>query len=399
MSYQEIPRLKSIAHLLDAIPDSLTVSHVIERFQREPSLLALPVESDGRFVGLTSRRDLFFQHLSKPFARDLYNRKPIRMLLDNDPLVMPADWDVHKGLEELLRRDHSLENDCFGVMEEGRCTGVVAVADLMVTISRIQAGLLETLENLSRRIRNEVEMARRIQADLLPATPLKHAGVAVSAGLINTTEISGDFYDLFLPKATQLGLLVADVTGHGVQAGLVTTAAKAGLQTLLDSGAKRPGELLHGMNRAILATARQQLMMTALIGLIESDADCLTLASAGHPYPWWYEAASGQWRELPLDPGFPLGFDDKATYAEYTLPFLPGDRLLLFSDGIIEAENGMAEAFGSRRFQEVLHEARSLKPDALKNRLLAAAQEFCGQPIFNDDVTLLIAEREGASTC
>jgi len=178
MSYQEIPRLKSIAHLLDAIPDSLTVSHVIERFQQESSLLALPVESDGRFVGLTSRRDLFFQHLSKPFARDLYNRKPIRMLLDNDPLVMPADWDVHKGLEELLRRDHSLENDCFGVMEEGRCTGVVAVADLMVTISRIQAGLLETLENLSRRIRNEVEMARRIQADLLPATPLKHAGVA-----------------------------------------------------------------------------------------------------------------------------------------------------------------------------------------------------------------------------
>ncbi len=399
MSYQEIPRLKTIAYALDAIPGSLTVSHVIERFQRESSLLALPVESDGRFVGLTSRRNLFFQHLAKPFARDLYNRKPIRMLLDNDPLVMPADWDVHKGLEELLRRDHSLQNDCFGIMEDGRCTGVVTVADLMVTISRIQAGLLETLENLSSRIRNEVEMARRIQADLLPTTPLQHAGVAVSAGLINSTEISGDFYDLFLPGDMQLGLLVADVTGHGVQAGLVTTAAKAGLQTLLDSGAKRPAELLHGMNRAILATARQQLMMTALIGLIESDADCLTLASAGHPYPWRYEAATGRWHELPLDPGFPLGFDDEATYAEYTLSFLPGDRLLLFSDGIIEAENGMAEAFGTRRFQEVLHEARSLEPDALKSKLFAAAQEFCGQPLFNDDVTLLIAEREGASTC
>lgn len=399
MNYHTIPQLQAIAHATGPIAGTMTVNNVIECFQQDASLLALPVETDGRFEGLTSRRDLFFQHLAKPFARDLYYRKPIRMLLDASPLTMPAGWNVHQGLEELLRRDPSLENDCFGVMEAERCVGIVAVADLMMTISRIQTGLLETLEQLTQRIRTEVEMARRIQADLLPPTPMQHAGLTVAAGLVNSSEISGDFYDLFLPGPASAGLLVADVTGHGVQAGLVTTAAKAGLQTLLDGGSTQPGELLCGINRAILATARQQLMMTALIGLVEADADLITLASAGHPYPWRYAAVNGRWSEVALDPGFPLGFDESAIYPEFTVPFLPGDRILLFSDGIIEAENGMGEPFGLQRFQQVLHEGRALGAESLKELLFAEARLFTGRASFEDDVTLLIAEREGNSIC
>lgn len=399
MQYHDIPQLKHIAHAVQPVMGSDTVSTVIDRFQNDTTLLAVPVETDGRFDGLSSRKQLFFKHLSKPFARDLYSRKPISMLLDTQPLVMPADWNVHQGLEELLQRNPGLEYDCFGVMEDGCCVGIVTVADLMLTISHMQASLLDTLEKLSHRIRNEVEMARRIQADLLPVTPIRQGGITVAGGLVNSTEISGDFYDLFFSGSGLTGLLVADVTGHGVQAGLVTTAAKAGLQTLLDGGITRPAELLYGINRGILATARQQLMMTTLIGLIDTGSDCVTLSSAGHPYPWRYDAQTGQWQEVPLDPGFPLGFDDAASYPEQTVPFLPGDRLLLFSDGIIEAENSSAEAFGSVRFQQVLQEGRGLAPEALKDLLLAAARAFTGQELFEDDVTLLIAEREGASTC
>lgn len=399
MNYHNIPELQSIAHDVTAISGKMTVNSVIELFQQNSSLLALPVETEGRFEGLTSRRDLFFQHLAKPFARDLYYRKPIRMLLDTRPLTMPADWNVHQGLEELLRRDPSLENHCFGIMKNGRCVGIVAVADLMMVISRIQTDLLDTLEQLSSRIRNEVEMARRIQVDLLPVTPMSHAGIAVSAALVNSTEISGDFYDLFFPNDLTIGLLVADVTGHGVQAGLVTTAAKAGLQTLLDGAVTQPRELLCGINRAILATARQQLMMTALIGVLEPYENRIILASAGHPYPWQYVAAEGTWHEIVLDPGFPLGFDEAANYPESVVPFMPGDRILFFSDGIIEAESPMGEAFGICRFQQVLHEGKSLSPEMLKEVLLAEARNFTGRDTFEDDVTLMIAEREGDAAC
>lgn len=390
----EIPLLSRIAQTTRAIPGSMTVHEVIECFQLNAALLALPVENDGRLEGLTSRRDLFLQHLAKPFARDLYYRKPIRMLLAPDPLVMPSHLNVNQGLEELLRRDPKLECDCFGIMEEGRCSGIVSVADLMMTISKVQAGLLETLEQLSRRIRREIEMAQRIQTDLLPTTPARYGRIDVAAGLVTSTEISGDFYDLFQPDGSRLGLMVADVTGHGVQAGLVTTAAKAGLQILLDNGITRPGELLRGMNRAIAATGGQQLMMTALIALLDPEKQLVLLASAGHPYPWRYAAEDGSWSELPLDPGFPLGFDDTASYAETESPFCPGDKLLLFSDGIIEAENRMAEAFGTFRFCQVLQEGRLLGSEQLKDLLLDEARRFTGNHGFEDDVTLLIASSE-----
>ncbi len=392
--YHEIPLLRQIAQTTRAIPGNMTVHEVIECFQQHETLLAMPVVSDGRLEGLTSRRDLFLQHLSKPFARDLYYRKPIRMLLDPYPLVMPSDLNVNQGLAELLQRDPKLESDCFGIMEDGCCSGIVSVADLMMTISRVQAGLLETLEQLSRRIRREIEMAQHIQAELLPVTPVRYGQIDIAAGLVTSTEISGDFYDLFQPGGSLLGLMVADVTGHGVQAGLVTTAAKAGLQILLDNGVNRPGELLRGINRAILATGAQQLMMTALIGLVEPEQHRITLASAGHPYPWRYAAADADWQEVALDPGFPLGFDDGAEYPETTVPFAPGDKILLFSDGIIEAENRMAEAFGTFRFCQVLQEGRLLGSEQLKDLLLHEARRFTGNHLFEDDVTLLVASSE-----
>jgi len=371
----------------------MAVNAVIEKFQQNSSLLALPVENEGLFEGLTTRRSLFFKHLSKPFARDIYYRKPIRMLLDINPMLMPSDWDVHQGLQELLNRDPALENDCFGIIEDKRCIGIVAVSDLIMTISRMQGKLLETLEMLSSRIRHEVEMAHRIQTELLPDTPMQHAGISVSAALVNSSEISGDFYDLFLLGDNKLGLLVADVTGHGVQAGLVTTAAKAGLQVLLDNGISNPGELLYGMNRAVLATARQQLMMTALIALIEPETNKLTISSAGHPYPWLFDASTSEWSEIEIDAGFPLGFDEQAVYGEMIIQFNVGDMFLMFSDGIIESENCFAEAFGQNKFKQTLKTGRQLSPEQLKDLLLAEAREFACQDSFDDDVTLLIAGR------
>lgn len=158
--HHEIPLLSQIAQTTRAVPGSMTVHEVIECFQQNTALLALPVESDGRLEGLTSRRDLFLQHLAKPFARDLYYRKPVRMLLESDPLVMPSHLNVNQGLEELLQRDPKPECDCFGIMEDGRCSGIASVTDLMMTISGGQSRLLENLEQLSRRIRREVEMGQ-----------------------------------------------------------------------------------------------------------------------------------------------------------------------------------------------------------------------------------------------
>ena len=386
--------LASIGRPVPVITPATTVNQTIELFQHDNSLLALPVVAEQQLVGIISRRELFYRHLGKPFARELYGRRSVETLLDSAPLVLNGELDISAALSRLLLHDPRLESDCFGVELSSGCPGIVAVADLMMAISRSQADLLEALDSLSRRIRNEVEMARQVQADLLPQTPLQHAGVSVAAGLVNSTEISGDFYDVFILDEHRLGLLVADVTGHGVQAGLVTTAAKAGLQTLLDNGVQAPSKILNGINRAILATARGNLLMTAVVVIIDRQTATAVASSAGHPYPFHWRAAAGEWHSLTLDSGFPLGFDDSADYGETIIEFVRGDRLLLFSDGIQEAEGPHGELFGERYLEETLKQERTDDPSMLLDSLLEAARSFQGHDYFDDDVTLVVAVQE-----
>lgn len=385
--------LMTIARPVPVITPLTTVNQAIELFQQDTSLLALPVMEQQQLLGIISRRELFFRHLAKPFARELFGRKPIETLLEGPPLVLAGQLEMSDALNRLLLCDPQLENDCFGVALADGSVAIAAVADLMMAISRSQAALLATLDSLSSRIRSEVEMARQVQAALLPATPLWHAGTAVAAGLVNSTEISGDFYDVFPLGEHRLGLLVADVTGHGVQAGLVTTAAKAGLQTLLDNDIRTPARLLSGINRALMATAGGSLLMTALIAVLDNQTGTAVISSAGHPYPYWRQRDSGQWQLVPLEPGFPLGFDDGASYDETTIPFLPGDYLLLYSDGIQEAENDRGALFGERQLLATLQQSAG-KPEQVRDALLAAARCFCGSDHFNDDVTLVVAQQE-----
>lgn len=385
--------LAAIVRQVPVINPLTTVNQAIELFQRDKSLLALPVMGEHELLGIISRRELFFRHLAKPFARELFGRKSVETLLDATPVVLTSELDVTAALNQLLLYDPQLENDCFGVSVSEGTVAIAAVADLMMAISRSQAALLDALDRLSSRIRSEVEMARQVQAALLPETPLQHAGMTVAAGLVNSTEISGDFYDVFPLDEHRLGLLVADVTGHGVQAGLVTTAAKAGLQTLLDNGVRTPARILGGVNRAIMATGGGNLLMTALVAVLDRQKGTAVLSSAGHPYPYWRQRATGHWQLVALEPGFPLGFDDGADYTETTISFLPGDHLLLYSDGIQEAENCQGALFGEQHLLATLQQAAG-KPEQVRDDLLHAARLFRGQDHFDDDVTLVVAQQE-----
>jgi len=385
--------LGTISRPVPIITPLTTVNQAIELFQQQPHLLALPVMQQQHLLGIISRRELFFRHLAKPFARELFGRKPVETLLEGTPLVLTGELEISDALSRLLLSDPQLENDCFAVSLADGSVAIAAVADLMMAISRSQAALLDTLERLSSRIRSEVEMARQVQAALLPATPLVHAGIAVAAGLVNSTEISGDFYDVFPLDEHRLGLLVADVTGHGVQAGLVTTAAKAGLQTLLDNGVRTPSRLLSGINRALMATAGGSLLMTALIAVLDRQTETAVISSAGHPFPYWRQVISGQWQLVALEPGFPLGFDDRADYDETTIRFMPGDHLLLYSDGIQEAEDGQGVLFGEQSLITTLRQTGG-RPEQVRDALLTAARAFRGVDHFDDDVTLVVAQQE-----
>ena len=390
-----IPVLREIVRPVPVIGPETRVREVIDIFQRDASLLSLPVVENGRFTDTVNRKNLFFRHLGKPFARDLYGNKPISTLLDGQGTVMEPDLDVYSALARLLAADPVLETDSFAVVDDGRCHGIVPVADLMMQISGSQARLLDQLHSLSARIREEVDKASKVQQDLLPLPEFRENGLSVSGGITTSSEIGGDFYDYFTLGDGRYGLVVADVSGHGVQSGMVTTAAKASLHTLIALGVRTPGGLLAGMNGAILTTARQSLLMTCLICIVDPDRDEMVYANAGHNFPYRIAAGTGRPEMLDGASGFPLGFDQDSIYPEHCVPCAAGDRLVLYTDGIVECTDPQGEEFGYERLERLLTEHASSSPAEIRSAALAAAAGFTGTGTFDDDVTLLIAARDG----
>lgn len=398
-----VPGLADITRQTMSVESDLKVKNVVDIFQQDPSILALPVVREGCFVGVINRKELFSHHLGRPFALDLFGKKPIGVLLDGEPPSVAAELDINAALERLLAIDPKLEIDAVPVVMDARCVGIMSVADLMMKISSNQAMLLNTLHLLSDRIREEVATASRIQHDLLPPPEFSFNGVILSAGVTTSTEIGGDFYDYFILDEHRLGLVIADVSGHGVQSGMVTTAAKASLHTLISQGAETPAELLFGMNNAILATARQTLLMTCLVIVLDLTRGTLTMANAGHNFPYLCRQGNRELSMLDASSGYPLGFESNGSYQEFTTSFTPGDTLLLYTDGLVECVDGEGREFGYERLEALLTENACLAPSSLRAMLLDNARRFNGEEApFADDVTLLVAsfrEPDGHDAC
>ncbi len=387
---KNIPLLADVTRDVPPIAADMQVKDVAALFQGDDGLLMLPVCGPAGLEGVISRRELFSTHLARSYAAELYGKKPISLLMNTGPLRMSPGIDINAALVRLLAHDPELVTDSFPVVEGARYIGCVHVAEMIMAISRAQAALLDTLALLSARIRSEVDQARQIQQGLLPPSSFRHAGLVLDAVLINSSEISGDFYDYFIIGPNRLGVLVGDVSGHGVQSGMVATAAKAGLQILLDRGVQAPGELLAGINSAVLAASSNAMMMTAVVAVIDRTARSISLANAGHPYPYLYRGREQSVVMLDGAGGFPLGFDKDSRYAELVAGFECGDRLLLYSDGIVEARNTAGDEFGYERMQAAMQQPLSGDPARFRRELVQTALRFSGKDDFEDDVTIVV---------
>ena len=377
-----------------SLPSSITVMEVASLFTGNSALLMIPVSGDAGFEGVISRRDLFSKHLARKFAVELYGNKPIQLLINTQPITMSPDVDINSALSLLLKIDPELDVDSFPVLDKGNCVGIVHVSELIMVISKEQAYLLNELEVLSARIREEVDKARQIQQGLLPPSSFSFADMVLDAVLLNSSEISGDVYDYFVIDDHSLGVMVGDVSGHGVQSGMVATAAKAGLHLLLKRGVRTPSELLAGMNTSVLVTASSSLMMTAVVAVIDLSERKISYANAGHNYPYIYRDSTETLIKLDSTGGFPLGFDSGSVYDEAVVAFHNNDRLLLYTDGILEARDKNEEEFGYERLETYLQKELRAHPINVRRGLVETVRAYTGVDGFEDDVTILIVADE-----
>jgi sigma-B regulation protein RsbU (phosphoserine phosphatase) len=234
-------------------------------------------------------------------------------------------------------------------------------------------------------IQKELEVARRMQLSILPAGFPKSANFRVAARYVPMTSVAGDFYDFIVADDKQAGLLIADVSGHGVPAALIASMVKLAA-TSQRANAADPAKLLAGMNAALCGNTQDQFVTAAYVHL-DSISGRLQYSAAGHPPMLLLR--DGKVLEI-AENGLMLAAFDFATYTSATRPLEAGDRLLLYTDGLIEAANGKGDFFGQEALSGALRETAELPPAAAADKIISLIQRWAVSQ--DDDLTVLICD-------
>lgn len=264
-----------------------------------------------------------------------------------------------------------------------------AVVKARVQTHLMLRGIREQLALQLNAIQKELETARAIQFSILPNRVPKITGLDIAARYIPMSAVAGDFYDFIVIDEQHLGILVADVSGHGMPAALIASMLKIALAAQV-AHATDPAQVLAGLNRALCGKFQQHYITAAYVYL-DMEKRILSYAGAGHPPLLVWNESSTRVRDV-LENGLFLGKFEIATYSSVQLPVAAGDWILLYTDGIPEAMNPSEVEFGEQRFRGFLATERCTSADQLAGRLLENLQAWSARgphPDFDDDVTLV----------
>jgi serine phosphatase RsbU (regulator of sigma subunit) len=224
-----------------------------------------------------------------------------------------------------------------------------------------------------------------MQEALLPAAAHRCEGLELAGVTVPCREIGGDFFDYFDVPGGGLGLALADVTGHGASAALLAAKVQ-GILASVASGCSGAAEAVHQLNTALTRRAVPRRFATLAYAIVHCDGRVQS-CNAGHNPPLLVRA-DGTVSTLEKG-GLLLGQFDWATFEEEVVQLAPGDTLIMYSDGLVEAARADSEQFGEERMLECLTAAPGLEPGAILERLRRAVGEFCGGTEQADDITLL----------
>ncbi|MGA2813831.1 MAG: SpoIIE family protein phosphatase [Candidatus Acidiferrum sp.] len=241
-------------------------------------------------------------------------------------------------------------------------------------------------------IHKELEIARGIQASTLPQNVPTLAGIVIAARYAPMSAVAGDFYDFLCVDEKRVGVLVADVTGHGVPAALIASMLKVAFAGQAEH-AHDPARLLASLNVALCGKFEEHFVTAAYL-FVDLERQLLRYSAAGHPPMLLASQSPGSVRDIEEN-GLMLGLYPEAAYTSVEIKMKTGDRCLLYTDGVFEAKNGAQEEYGRARCREFLLAHGDASATAFVNALFEDVARFSG--LFSgrgqeDDVTLLVVD-------
>jgi hypothetical protein len=265
---------------------------------------------------------------------------------------------------------------------------VRSVVMFMLSISGLV--LLLVLELADRVVvRDELEVARELQRQLLPRAAPDVPGFDFAFSYRTANTIGGDYYDFLELGDGRLVVVVGDASGHGIAAGLLMAIANSALKLGFDADPD-PARAAGLVNRALCRTGGQRAFMTLFCGVLEPTSGRMQFICAGHPFPF-HRGADGTISELGTG-SLPLGIRPELEFTVQEAVIAPGDSLLLYTDGVVETLDASGESFGFNRLQQEL--APGGWSETIHDRVLRELERFRGDEPVYDDFSLVVISRE-----
>jgi len=283
----------------------------------------------------------------------------------------------------LAAADRELRDGSIGAFE-GNELRLLSLFASQVAIA-LENARLHREALLKQAMERELELAATIQRDILPKSLPQIEGFEIATLAKPAKQVGGD-YHAFVDRDGVLTFMVADVAGKSMPAALLVSALHAATQLLFAEG-RGLGDIATELNKHIHRWSAENKFVTMIMASIDREAETIEFVNAGHN-PCYI--MTGDRFELMKSHGLPIGILPTSLYMTQTRPFAPGSAVVLYSDGITEAENEAGDEFGNDRLEEILHEHPAGYATELRDRISAAVDNFCGAAPQKDDETLVI---------
>ncbi len=338
-----------------------------------------------------SRREPLFRTLTTPLGQVVVEVFPLH------PRRRPAASQAVSGqtgpkplLLEVALPLRSADTSVLTPIRRNLAINLAAALSLLATILLGAVGFRSYVRG--RRLEEQIEIARQVQSRLLPKTSLKLPGVQISTEYKPSEQVGGDFYDVFANERGAIAFLIGDVAGKGIPAALLMGVIHGAVRTASWQAAALGHESESmKLNRLLCDHASENRFASMFWGVYEESRRTLRYVNAGHCPPFLIGERNGKLLTKRLDRGGPvLGLLPEALYESATVEVLPGDLLVMYSDGVVESNDAKGEEFGDDRLRSLLEGSFHETTANLREHLMRSLHSFVSTAMPQDDLTFAI---------
>jgi serine phosphatase RsbU (regulator of sigma subunit) len=329
--------------------------------------------------------DVFMARETLPWQENHTSHNPV--------VVAPIrDMDEAQTFGGIYLELHTLAQPWDRKALRNLCPAIQALSAQIASATRQARVYDQALE--FQRVSDELKLAGSIQASLLPNQFPDMDGWQFAVTLAPAGETSGDFFDIIPLADGKVGFVIADVLDKGVGPAIYMTLSRTLIRTYATEFDLQPDLVFFATNERILKDTRANLFVTAFFGVLDPATGLMTYCNAGHNPPYFLGDRNSCEPHPLTKTGLPIGIDEDTTWERAEITMLPGDVLVLYTDGVPDAQNLDGDFFKQESLVQVIQEHLGESAEMLQKSILDAVYDFVGDAPPFDDITLMVLRRD-----